>query len=73
MGSHGRKIQTQYRTMSPEDQATFRRWVRLNAVVGFILAGGLIAMALAGNIGQSGMNAATAGTAGKVVAHAQAP
>jgi hypothetical protein len=39
----------QYRTMSPQDQATFRRWLRLNAVAGSVLAAGLIAMALVGS------------------------
>jgi hypothetical protein len=33
MGSNG-NILLQYRTMCPQDQATFRRWLRLNAVVG---------------------------------------
>jgi hypothetical protein len=35
--------------LSPQDQATFRRWLRLNAVVGAILAAGLLAMALVGS------------------------
>ena len=64
MGSQGQFL-AQYRTMSPDDQVTFRRWVRLNAVVGAIMAVGLVAMALVGNIDQS---AVTAGTAGKVAA-----
>jgi hypothetical protein len=33
MGWNG-NILLQYRTMCPQDQATFRRWLRLNAVVG---------------------------------------
>ena len=66
MGSHG-QILAQYKTMSSEDQATFHRWVRLNAVLGSIMAAGLLAMALVGNIDQSA-NTVTAGTAGKVAA-----
>jgi hypothetical protein len=47
MGSNGRLIQ--YRNLSPQDQATFRRWLWLNTVVGAILAVGLVAMALVGS------------------------
>ena len=42
------KIVEQYRSMSAEDQRTFNRWVKANAVVGLIIAAGLIAMALIG-------------------------
>jgi hypothetical protein len=42
------RIADQYRTLSPEDQATFNRWVRCNAVVGSLIAVGLTAMAIAG-------------------------
>jgi hypothetical protein len=38
----------QYRSMSPEDQRTFNRWVKANAVVGLIVSAGLIAMAVVG-------------------------
>jgi len=34
--------------LSPEDQHTFNRWLKANAIVGAIFAIGLIAMALAG-------------------------
>jgi len=47
MGSNGRPIQ--YRDLSPQDQATFRRWLWLNTVVGAILAVGLVALALVGS------------------------
>jgi hypothetical protein len=70
MGSKG-QILVQYRTMSPEDQATFRRWLRLNAVVGSILSAGLIAMALFGsNADRSGAEIAASGTSGKVAVYA---
>ena len=38
-----------YRRLSPEDQRTFDRWLKANAIVGAILATGLIAMALTGS------------------------
>jgi hypothetical protein len=43
------KILQQYRTQFPDDQATFNRWIRANAVIGSIIAIGLIAMAVAGS------------------------
>src|SRR5262245_52529224 len=42
------KIAEQYRRLSPEDQATFNRWLRGNAVFGSLIAIGLTAMAIAG-------------------------
>jgi hypothetical protein len=69
MGSKG-QILLQYRTMSPQDQATFRRWLRLNAVVGSILAAGLVAMALVGSgAAPSGQGVVAGGTTGQL-AHA---
>jgi len=38
-----------YRRLSPEDQRTFDRWLKANAIVGAIFAIGLIAMALTGS------------------------
>jgi len=38
-----------YRRLSAEDQRTFDRWLKANAIVGAILATGLIAMALTGS------------------------
>jgi hypothetical protein len=71
MGSKG-QILVQFRTMSPEDQATFRRWLRLNAVVGSILAAGLVAMALVGsNADRPGTQIAASGVSGKIAAFAQ--
>jgi hypothetical protein len=69
MGSKG-QILVQYRTMSPEDQATFRRWLRLNAVVGSILAAGLVGMALVGSNAERPGTEIAAGTNGKVAAYA---
>lgn len=43
------KIFEQYRTQSPDDRPTFDRWLKANAVIGSILAAGLIAMAVAGS------------------------
>ena len=37
-----------YKTMSPEDQRGFNRWLTGNAIIGSILAMGLIAMAIGG-------------------------
>ena len=31
-----------YKTMSPEDQRAYNRWLKGNAILGFILAGGLV-------------------------------
>jgi hypothetical protein len=36
-----------YKTMSPVDQRTYNRWLKANAILGLILAGGLVAMAIA--------------------------
>ena len=38
-----------YRRLSAEDQRTFDRWLKANAIVGAIFATGLIAMALTGS------------------------
>jgi siroheme synthase len=64
MGMKG-QVLVQYKTMSAEDQATFRRWLRLNVVVGFIIATGLVAMAVVGTTDQSTTNTVTV-AAGKV-------
>jgi hypothetical protein len=37
-----------YKTMSPEDQRVYNRWLMGNAIIGSILAIGLVAMAIAG-------------------------
>jgi hypothetical protein len=37
-----------YKTMSPEDQRVYNRWLIWNAIIGSILAMGLMAMAIAG-------------------------
>jgi hypothetical protein len=37
-----------YKTMSPEDQRVYDRWLMGNAIIGSILAMGLVAMAIAG-------------------------
>ena len=36
-----------YKSMSADDQRTFDRWLKANLVIGSIVAGGLLAMALA--------------------------
>src|SRR5262249_35420218 len=45
-----------YSRLSPEDQRTFDRWLKANAIVGAIFATGLIAMALtaSGSVGPEG-------------------
>jgi hypothetical protein len=35
--------------LSPEDQREFDRWLKANAILGLIIALGLVAMALAGS------------------------
>lgn len=35
--------------LSPEDQREFDRWLKANAILGLIIAVGLLAMALAGS------------------------
>jgi hypothetical protein len=37
-----------YKAMSPEDQRVYNRWLTGNAIIGSILAMGLLAMAIAG-------------------------
>jgi hypothetical protein len=43
------RILEQYKTQFPDDQATFKRWMRANVVLGSLIAIGLIAMAVAGS------------------------
>jgi len=43
MGGKGRVFR-QYKSLSPDDRRTFNRWLEGNAVVGFILVAGLVAM-----------------------------
>ena len=38
-----------YKSMSPEDQLSFDRWLKANAIFGLILAAGVVAMAFAGS------------------------
>ena len=38
-----------YKSMSPEDQLSFNRWLKANAIFGLILAAGVVAMAFAGS------------------------
>ena len=47
------RIFQQSKPLSPEDQLTFDRWLKGNAIAGLILAAGLVAMALAGSISGS--------------------
>jgi hypothetical protein len=42
-------IAQRYKTMSPEDKATFNRWLGANAVIGAMMAAGLVAMAWVGS------------------------
>jgi hypothetical protein len=68
MGSNGRPFH--YRNLSPQDQATFRRWLWLNTVVGAMLAAGLVAMALVGsNTDRSRTEIAAGAAAGQATAH----
>ena len=42
-----RNTSREYQRMSPEDQRRFDGWMKANAVLGFILFLGMVAMALA--------------------------
>lgn len=48
MGGKGRIFQ-QATKLSPEDRATFDRWLKGNAVVGLVLVAGLAAMVMMGS------------------------
>ena len=66
-----RQALLRYGRMSPQDQAEFGRWLRLNTVVGSILAAGLVVMALVGsNADRSGTEIAASGTSGKAATYA---
>ena len=41
------RIPRRYKDLSSEDQRTFKRWARVDAVIGVVLVAGLIAMAVA--------------------------
>jgi hypothetical protein len=41
-------VDRRFTPLSPEDQREFDRWLKANAIVGLIIAVGLVAMALAG-------------------------
>jgi hypothetical protein len=41
-------MEKDHKTMSPEDQRGFNRWLTGNAIIGSILAMGLVAMAIGG-------------------------
>jgi hypothetical protein len=43
------KISRDYKIMSPEDQRTFDRWIKANAILGLIFAVGIVAMGVAGS------------------------
>jgi hypothetical protein len=42
-------VDRRFTPLSPEDQREFDRWLKANAIVGLIIAVGLVAMALAGS------------------------
>jgi hypothetical protein len=43
------EIARYYKFMSPADQRTFDRWLKANAIVGLVLATGIVAMAISGS------------------------
>jgi len=63
-----RIIVPSYRTMSPQDQITFRRWLSLNALVGCILMVRLLAMAFLGSNAQPGKEVIAGGMTDKFTA-----
>jgi hypothetical protein len=42
-------VDRRFTPLSPEDQREFDRWLKANAILGLIIAVGLVAMALAGS------------------------
>jgi hypothetical protein len=53
-------VDRRFTPLSPEDQREFDRWLKANAILGLIIAAGLVAMALAGsNSGGRSHSAAT--------------
>jgi hypothetical protein len=61
-----------YRNMSTADQSTVDRWLKANMVIGTLIAGGVMLMALAGSNANLGPERAVAETA-KSVSAARAP
>jgi hypothetical protein len=56
----GALVHHRFTPLSPQDQREFDRWLKANAVLGLIIAAGLLAMALAGsNSGGRSHSAAT--------------
>jgi hypothetical protein len=45
--SPGKSVIREYQKLSPDDQRTFDRWLKANAIFGAILAVGMLTMALA--------------------------
>ncbi len=54
------QIASCYKRMSAEDQRTFNRWLKANAILGSIFTAGIIAMALAGSMSAGPRDAAVA-------------
>ena len=61
-----REIIDRYRKMSPADQAAIDRWLRANVVIGSIIAGGLLLMALASSNANLGPDRAVASSSPSV-------
>jgi hypothetical protein len=59
-GVVGRRVLRELRNMSPEDQLEFDRWLKANAIVGSILAVGMLLMALGGSNSMRPTDAAAA-------------
>jgi hypothetical protein len=57
----GRDELFDYKTLSPDDRRTFDRWLKSNALLGSILAAGLVAMAVAGSSSGPSHNVELAG------------
>jgi len=53
-------IALNHKFMSPDDQRTFDRWLKANALFGLILAAGVVAMALAGSRSEGSRDATMA-------------
>jgi hypothetical protein len=56
----GKGVMREYQRLSPEDKRAFDRWLKTNAILGSILAVGMLAMASAGSGSRGPTDAAIA-------------
>ncbi len=64
----GKGVMREYQRLSPEDKRAFDRWLKTNAILGSILAVGILSMALAGSVSVGRNDAAIAASRSSNVA-----